>query len=363
MKFKHYLEVTLTIFSCLISTAGWAKTYEPFGPFTTRNQNPIYLQTLNLTPQRATVLPKHQMEVRIDSAYSNAFEQGASATNSMMEDMEIWRLGLHTDYGIGKNMEVGIEIPLLQLWSGFLDPFIQDFHNFFGFPNAGRENWPNNQFHFWFASGGATIYNVSSQTMNLGDISLHFKHHVVDEGRANPALAWFFDLKFPTGQRSKGLGNGGLDYGFGLALEKNYKRLHGYLNTAYYVSGRDDSLEPFLNRSFLSYMAGVELTLLPTWSLIAQVDGGTPLGTGTGMGEWDGVPLDLVIGFKGKEDKLFFGNDFIWQVAFSEDVLSTGPSVDFSVFLSVGVRFGVKGSTSLGREKGNMLLQRPELSL
>ena len=321
---------------------GEAKNYSSFGPFTTRNQNPIYVQTLNLTPTRATVLPRKKLELRVDSSYSNAFENGASATNSMMMDMELWRLALHADYGATDDLEVGIEIPFIQLWSGFLDPFIQDFHSFFGLPNAGRESWPNNQFHFWFNQGAQTIYQVNSQTMNLGDISLHIKHHVLDEGKYNPALAWFFDLKFPTGQRSRGLGNGGLDYGFGLAFEKSYKRIHGYLNAAYYISGRHDALADFLNDVFFSYMAGFEVSLLPTWSVLAQIDGGTPLGKGTGMDQWDGVPLDLVIGFKGLEPGLIFGRDFIWQVAFSEDVTSSGPSVDFTVFLSIGMRFDMK---------------------
>ncbi len=338
IKLKHKIYFAAALLSLLPSVL-WAKDYTPFGPFTLREQNPIYLQSLGLTPTRATVLPRDILEVRIDSAYSNAFETGQSATNSRIEDMEIWRLALNAKYSVRDDLELGVEIPFLQLWSGFLDPFIQDFHRFFGLPNAGRESWPNNQFNFRFGAGGQTIYQVTSQTMNLGDITFHLKNSVLDEGRANPAVAWFFDLKLPTGQRSKGLGSGMMDFGFGLVLEKSYKRVHGYLNAAYYVLNRDDALEPYLNMNVLDYCAGIEVTLLPTWSVIAQVNGGTPLGEGTGMDEWDGVPFDLVIGFKGEEDKLIFGNDLIWQVGFSEDATSKGPSVDFTVFLSLGLRF------------------------
>jgi len=352
MNYKYKLAFIVAGLIIISPAVGAAKTYTPFGPITVRNQNPFYVQTLNLTPTRATVLPRDVLEMRIDSAYSNMFEQGVSATNSMMEDMELWRLALHANYSPTDDLQVGIEIPFIQMWHGFLDPFIQDFHNFFGLPNAGRENWPDNEYHFLFGANGQTIYNVGSQTLNLGDIALHLKHHVVDEGRANPAVAWFFDFKLPTGQRSKGLGNGGADYGLGLAFEKSYKRLHGYLNTAYYVSGRHDQLEPYMNEAFFSYSAAIEFTILPTWSVIAQVNGGTPLLAHTGMDEWDGVPLDLIIGFRGQEEGLIFGNDLIWQAGFSEDATSSGPSVDFTAFLSIGLRFGVKEA---GRVKGGAL--------
>lgn len=301
-------------------------------------------------PMRATVLPRDTIELRVDSAYSNIYETAGNNAVSFMEDMELWRLALHAKYAATDDLEVGIEIPFIQLWGGFLDPFVQAFHNAFGFPNAGRNLAGDNQFDFHFDSGG--IYRVGSQKLNLGDIALHLKHHVLDEGRTNPAVAWFFDFKFPTGQRSKGLGNGGADFGLGLALEKSYKRIHGYLNAAYYVSGRGDVMEPFMNDVFFSYMAAIEITLLPTWSVIAQINSGTPLLAHTGIGQWDGVPLDIIIGFRGEESGLLWGNDLIWQAGFSEDATSGGPSVDFTAFLSIGVRFDAKGGK---RYKGDWL--------
>ncbi len=342
MKYKELLFIIAALCVTGMPVTANGKTYPAFGPITTRNQNPFYLQTLNLTPTRATVLPRDVLELRIDSAYSNIYESEANATNSVIEDMELWRLALHANYSVKDDLQIGLEVPFIQMWGGFLDGFVQAFHNAFGFPNAGRERVPDNQFTFQFGSNGQTIYNVSSQTLNLGDIVFHLKHHLLDEGRANPAVAWFFDLKFPTGQLSRGLGNGGMDVGLGLAIEKSYKRIHGYLNAGYYVSGRHDVIEDFSNQSFVSYAAAVEFTILPTWSVIAQVDSGSPILAHTGMDQWDGVPLDLVIGFRGEEPGLLWGNDLIWQAGFSEDATSGGPSIDFTAFLSLGCRLGTK---------------------
>ncbi len=291
---------------------------------------------------RAKILAPDTLEARIDSAYSNIFENGSSSKHWMRADMELWRIGLNARYAPRNNMEVGIEIPFIHTWGGFLDPVIQKFHNIFGLPNAGRELVSDDQFMFRVRENRQDIYNIRSQKINLGDISLYYKQHVLEENKYQPELSWFFQLKLPTGARSRGLGNGNLDYGFGLALEKSYKRLHAYLNTAYYVASRDDVLGLLTHDEFFSYMIAFEVTLLPTWSVLAQLNGQTPQLTGTQMGEWDGVPLDLTIGFKGQETSLIYGHDLIWQFGFSEDVTSSGPSVDFTVFLSLGMRFDIR---------------------
>jgi hypothetical protein len=327
----------LLLFPC----TAFAKSYSSFGPLTVRDQNPVYLQSINLQPRRARMMPPQSFEVRLDSAYSNVFEFGNSSPLSMMQDMELWRIGINARYALNDKLEVGMEMPFIHTWTGFLDPFIQGFHNLFGLPNRGRDLVPDNQYTYHFNRNGERIYNVGRRKMGLGDITFSFKHHLLDEGRGHPELAWFFDLKLPTGIRSDGLGNGNIDYGFGLALEKHYKIVHGYLNTAYYVSSRDDILAPYTYDNFFAYMAAVEVTLLPTWSILAQINGQTSLLKGTGMNEWDGVPLALTIGFKGEEEGAVAGNDLIWQFGFMEDVTAQGPTVDFTVFLSIGMRFDV----------------------
>ena len=323
----------------LLPTESIARTHPSFGPITLREQNPIYLQSLGLTPTRATVLPEGSIETRLDWAYSSVFEQGQSATNRVTLDMEMMRLAAHVIYGLTSNFEVGIELPFYHSGGGFLDSFIQEFHKFFGLPNGGRETVPNNQYTYQFFSGGNLIYNVPSQSFMIGDITLRFKNHVVEETRARPALAWFVDIKLPTGSKSRGTGSGAPDFGVGVALEKNYKRIHGYLDAEYIVAGGNDSIDAFMRQAMIAFAAAFEVSILDTWSAIIQLNGSSPLLAHTGMETWDGIPMNLIVGFRGEEPGLLGGNDLFWQAGFAEDVLSTGPSVDFTVFLSLGVRF------------------------
>lgn len=74
-------------------------------------------------------------------------------------------------------------------------------------------------------------------------------------------------------------------------------------------------------------------------SAVVQLDGGTPRLKGTGLEEWDGVPLDWVMGVRGDVPVGRFASPFFWQAALSEDLRAVGPSVDVSFWFSVGVRF------------------------
>ncbi len=340
MKFRLSNVVAIIAISLAAFSAD-AREYASFGPISARNQNPVYIQNLTLIARRAEVLPEGTMELRIDSAYSNLFEKSQNANASENLDMELWRLGINMDYGLTRDLEVGIEIPLIETWGGFLDGFVQKFHKLFGFPNAGRELVPNNEFHYRMDAGGGTLFDYPSSTpFGLGDITLRVKNRLTGEDSDWPALSWFGEIKLPTGSKSHGLSSGSPDFGVGLALDTSWKRLHGYVNVGYYVNGGNSAFESYMRNQAFEFMVAGELTLLPTWSMIVQLQGGTPLLTGTGLDSWDGVPMDLVVGFRGKERDLFGEwGDLIWQAGFAEDITSKGPSVDFTAYMSLGVRF------------------------
>lgn len=319
-----------------------ARDWAGFGPISVRNQNPIYLQNLSLTPRRATVLPKGIMEARVDSAYSSLFEQESNDIANLDLDMEYWRLAPVVSYGIADGMELGVEIPFIHFSGGFLDGFIQKFHKALGFPNAGRESVPNGRFSYLFQTvSEGTRLEFPPATFGLGDISINFKHELRRNEGGWPAIAWFADFKFPTGRPSRGFGSGSPDFGLGGIVDASWKRLHGYFNFGYFVIGGNNHIEQYMHGEMLAYTLAGEVSLLDDWSLIVQLDGSTPLLTKTKLDNWDGVPLDLIIGFRGEEPELIKGQDLIWQFGFSEDITGSGPSVDFTVFMSIGLRFNL----------------------
>lgn len=355
-KSRHRFFSALIIAAAVSVPAGaLARDYPGFGPISLRTQNPVYLQSLGLSPMRAEVVPEGTLEARIDSAYSNLFERGRSAWAFLDLDMEVWRLTPLIRYGITDDLEVGLEIPLLNFNGGFLDGFIQRFHNFFHLPNGGRESVPDGRYSYRFDANGATRFNYPTAAMGLGDIILHFKHQLTGEDRDWPAIAIFADIKLPTGKSDRGFGSGTPDFGFGTVIEASYRRLHGYCNVEYLALGGNAQYADYMYGQMFAYNVAGELTILPSWTFLVQLNGSTPLLHGAGLGEWDGFPLDLVVGFRGEEEKLLGGQNFVWQVGFAEDITGGGPSVDFTVFLSLGMRFDVLGRS---RPAGDWLAHR-----
>lgn len=310
------------------------------GPITIRSQHPLYLQQLGLTPTRATSLFPGVFETRIDAAYSNLLERGRNGNHFLDLDMELLRLALHERLGIGNGFEVGIEVPFFRFDEGFLDDFLDGYHKTFGFPRGGRDVIPDNRFAYRFDGNGVTLFDLSSQNFGIGDVVVGVKHHFWGGGKSELALAWFSDFKIPTGDRGKGLGSGSPDISLGVALEQHRGRFHAYANAAHILAGGNSLLEPFVYRSMIAYLLAAEVTIIDSLSVVFQIAGSSPLFSGIGIDPYDGVPLDLVVGFRGEEQHLLWGQDFIWQTGFSEDVTSLGPSVDFTAFASLGMRFG-----------------------
>lgn len=337
--------IFLAILFFAVLPAANAGDWEGHGPLQYRTQNPIYLQFLNPEPERSKPLDKGEVKFLTYVQYSNVFELSNGANLGERLDMELGRTVFSIDVGVGEGMEVGIDVPVIYFWRGFLDPFIQKFHNFFHFPNGGRELVPNNQFTYAVnqrdSSGNWTkIYGPDKPMLNLSDTTLHLKHKFIDETAAVPGVAWMFYLKVPTGNCADGSGNGGVDYGFAAAFEKSYKRFHAYLNLGYYVSQGHQFLEDYVNHEYFSGNLSLELNISHPVSVIAQIHGGTPITKGMGTSEWDSFPLDLIIGFQGYHKEILAGQDFTWQVGFAEDLNSNGPSIDFTALVTLGIIFG-----------------------
>ncbi len=325
----------------LSATTAHAKYFDPFGPFPYRNMNPLYLQMGALRPTTATALPTGFIRTDITTAYSSVYNVYSGNGLSENMDMEIMRTALNADIGLPLGIEAGIEVPFLRENGGFLDSFIQKYHSAFGFPNGGRELRPNNQFHAQISQNGATIYQYGTTNFALSDISLRSKWQMLDEGVSVPAVSFIGTLKLPTGKPSQGTGSGNVDEGLGVAVQKSFGRLHLFLNAEWFHAGGFPGLSYMMYHNYMNWMAASEISVGRHTSLMVELYGITPIFKGMGISEWDGPVADLLIGVQGRYPQLIAGQEFHWQLGFVEDVYSSGPSVDFSAFLNIGVTFDI----------------------
>lgn len=330
--------IILFLFSFSLTSTAFGQEHPSHGPFSLRSQNPLYLLFLTPRPERARILPDGQLRLSAHGPYSNIFEYNENGSGNVFVDldMELFRPSFLLEWGFGRGWEFGLELPFLHFEGGFLDAFVQDFHDAFGLPNYGRGQVANGRFSYEVRADGAMLYSVGTEVFRPSDVVLHVKREILQESTARPALTGMLYLKLPTGMKGQGLGSGAPDIGFNVAAEKSYKRLHGYANLGGVLFGATDiGLEDFLNPGLWTWMVALEVTAWANHlSVIAQLQGDGSLFDGTGVQELDQGNLMLTVGFAGQE------GPWGWKVAFAEDPSGQGPAVDFVTYFEVSYSWG-----------------------
>lgn len=311
--------------------------YHEYGPIPLQTQNPLFLLFLANPVEKTDVLHKSHFGFSLETTLSNLFEVNTpSSGDGVNLDMEILRTVFEARLGLGHKTEMGVKIPLVSYSGGFLDSFIQGYHNAFGFPNAGRETVDDNSFSYEVLKDGSSVFTGKSG-FGFGDVVLFSKTKWVSEDSWYPSVSTRLSFKIPTGKASNGWGSGRVDMGASFLFQKSYKRLHSYTEAGVLVLGGHDELGDDLNSVLGSLTQSFEINVFEALSFVAQVSMTTPLFRDASVSELSQIPLDLVFGFTG-ERKLKNENKIFYKFGFSEDPLTTGPSVDFSVFANVGLK-------------------------
>jgi len=178
------------------------------GPFPIRSLSPIQLLYFQFTPERAITLPRGMWNVRFDLVEANILARDQNGDDSLLFDFELTRANLALQYGLFDHLAVGLEIPLLYTWKGFLDGPIKWFEDVTGFKRTIRFERPQYLFDYILHKDGRTALKGTSGTIGIGDIGLSAKALLREEGQLAPAIAGRFALKLPTGDEDRALGSG-----------------------------------------------------------------------------------------------------------------------------------------------------------
>jgi uncharacterized protein DUF3187 len=337
---KAFLLASLFIFFAANRVGYGLEVHPSFGPFPSRTQNPLYLLFLDGEPESTETLERGHFRFGIETVISNLIERSFPKQGVGLDlDMEIYRTALRFSYGFYTDFEAGLEIPFLSFSGGFLDGFLQDYHHAFGFPNGGRDRVPNGRFSYRVFQDGSTIYSPQKSSLGLSDFNFYLKHRFLKEEGKKPGFSLRVAFKIPTGDRHQGLGSGSTDVSLNFALEKSYRRFHSYTNVGYLGLGDFEPLNAFLNAAAVTFAQTFEFNMTSIASVIAQVQGSSPFFHGTHSPNLDRIPLDLNIGFRGTGPRKGSWRHFEWAVALGEDLIPSGPSVDFSLLFDLGAKF------------------------
>lgn len=305
----------------------------PFGPLRVSERNPLYHLFLTPVVRGADVEPAGGTSLQVANAYSNIFEYNTSPVVRQRFDLERLSSSLTLLHGLGRGVEVGVQIGVQHSWSGFLDPFIQGVHGTFGLPNADREKVPNNEYQVLLAGAGegAPVYLdlASGRAIEAPRILLGWRLAGGPGHRA--ALTVRSSVKLPLGNPSASTGR--TDVALVAAFRQSWRRVHLHLTAGGVRLDPPRALAPLMRTSAAVGSAAVEVAVAPAVSLLAQFSGGTRYTRGVAIPELDRPPVNFTVGGAGR------WGGWGWQVSFSEDLPPNSPSVDFTLDVQVSRRW------------------------
>lgn len=193
-------------------------------PFNTRNQSPI-VQIYGLPSAGSAVLtPQGRKDFHVTLDHSSNYVDEGTATEQIVLDGETTRLTLGGRYGLTQSLEVGIEIPYVYHGGGFLDGFIVNYHDLFGFPQGGRDQAPRNRLLYQYRRHGVDKLRIDTSGGGLGDIALTAGLQLYNDAAPYPrAVALRAGIKLPTGDSGLLRGSGSTDFSLWLTGSNDFE--------------------------------------------------------------------------------------------------------------------------------------------
>lgn len=307
--------------------------WRPLGPFRAGEHNPLYRLFLVHHADGADVVDRGSFRAESSVAYSNIFELSRSPTHFQRFDMERMTNSFTVRYGAAPRLEVGGRIGIHTSWGGFLDPFVSGFHDFFGFPNGNREDFPDGEYEFLLMDTRRRVrLDVPRSSPGLEDLRLFAKRSFGGDDDGSSATAVRATFRLASGTFTGG--GARPDVSVAGLHRRSWGRFHLHLQAGVTSLNAPPELDPVARNVAGIYSAAAEVNIVPALSFLAQGVGSTPYVEGFDDTVLDRGSMNLVLGFAGT-----VGTSWRWTFSFAEDVPPNSPSADFTLDLGVSRAF------------------------
>jgi hypothetical protein len=302
-----------------------------YGPLPSASQDPLALLVLQPPPAQAAVLPDGvaRFSLGLAATSDRRLEDTQGVREHYHYGLTTLQLGYRARLGRG---ELGVELPLYYRGLGYLEPFIDGYHDVFGFKTRQTPDFPRSGYAFDIAAPGGTVYAGDSRGAGLGELALSYQQELARSAEGRRVLGARVAVKAPTGSPARATGSGSWDAGLGLLYQQRLsRRLQVYANYDFILTGAPAwPLAP--RQNVQQYLAAAEYKLNRNLSATAQFQQATnPLTLGNSQSDQDAG--ELAAGLQGR-----LAGGRTWSVWLREDIHgNTGPDATFAA--AVGWEF------------------------
>jgi hypothetical protein len=244
-------------------------------PFAVRNQNPFVLAyglPISSAPDR---LAQDAYSLQLQLDITNNSKDARTSREQIVLDGETYSTALVYQRGLGDGWQFGVALPLIGHHSGFMDNFIEGWHDTFGLSNGDREDWPKNRLYFSYTRDGVNGVELTDGTNGIGDLQLQISRPFYS-AESGGQWQWHASLELPTGDADRLLGSGSTD--LALWVSASYPELiaswdvGGYLHAGLVLTGDGDLLPDQVESQVWFGGAGLHWRLWSWLTLKGQLD-------------------------------------------------------------------------------------------
>ncbi len=239
------------------------------GPIQVRNLFPLFLHLNQPYMEKADI----ENSMSYSLSHSSTYTVQESGEWIIRLDMEITELNFRYKKIINNFIEFDLDIPVLMFGNGFMDGFLEDYHDTFGFPDYGRSARPKNDFLYEVRKNGRLIIKGKSG-IRLGDIRFAVKKPLLHYDVCN--LSVKMDVEVPISNAREGYSNGSLDTGISVLFDKGLtQNIVTHLNVGAVFPGSIRGHEKLDVKNFIYGGAAVEVAVKDNLDFLVQVLGQT----------------------------------------------------------------------------------------
>jgi len=206
---RQQLSIIITLLLSVVQLAPSGLKAAQVHPFSITNTSPVILVQGLPNSRNPAITEQGDVVFGLDYEITSHFAHEDSTDEQLLFDGETTRVMLSLKTGLSHGVEVEFQLPYISHDGGFLDSFIIDWHNFFGFPQNGRDQVPNNQLQYYYEKNGVAELDFQDPASGIGDAQLIFAFKVNQNWLPKQNnLAFKTAIKLPTGDSTKLTGSG-----------------------------------------------------------------------------------------------------------------------------------------------------------
>jgi hypothetical protein len=310
---------------CFILTGTSLKVFAFEGPLQIRNSYPIFIHADQPYLEKAAM----ENSMSFSLSHSSTYTVDASDTWIINLDMEITEFTFRYKRILRELVELDVDIPVLVIGGGFMDGFLEEYHDTFGFSDYGRSGRPHNELLYEVREDGDLIVEGKSG-VRLGDIRISVKKPLMSSDKYHLSIKG--DLEIPISNAEEGFSNGSLDAGIALLFDAAITdRIMTYWNIGAIFPGdvkghKDLDLENFIYGGVV-----LEAKISGSFSLLAQLMGQSDIYPQTDISAVDDDAYMLAAGGR------FSSKNRSFDLSLTEDINTAG-APDFIINMTYKVR-------------------------